>query len=308
MSLNTTHMPTQAFASQTQLFVISELIYAFGSPLRASSASSSCLPLLHRLHRGMQIRWPHCEHYMIIFAARISPAPLAVLTAIGIFLANQNDFWHTSDSLSFSRNWPAYFRNNQKTPTTHLFDYLTCPSKQSLPCRKITFCKEKSAILKHSECFWEWFQHAKQCFSANELTSLLKILCSMSVNITPRHTKQGGCMLLEGGSQTRLLSPYLSASSTLPSPRTFIKNTTWVMQFARLCPFPTTDLKMMSQSCVEEGKKCFSTIDFHMKFSQNTQVVKNLWKLIALSFYFFSSSCQQTFWFSSKWKSLQRIS
>jgi len=163
---------------------------------------------------------------MIIFAEHISPAPLAVLTAIGISLANPNDFWHTSDSLSFSRNWPAYFRNNQKAPTTHLFDYLTCPSKQSLPCRIMTFCKEESAILKSSECFWESFQQAKQCCSANELTSLLKILLCVSVKITPRHTKQGVCMLLGGGSQPRLLSQYPSASSTLPSPRTFIKNRT----------------------------------------------------------------------------------
>lgn len=163
-------MTTQA--SQTQLFVISMLINAFGSRLGASSASSPCLSLLYRLHKGTEIRWPHCERYMIIFAAHIRPAPLAVLTAIGISLANQNDFWHTSDSLSFSRNWPAYFRNNQKAPTTHLFDYLTCPSKQSLPCRIMTYWKEKSAVLKSSECFWESFQRAKQCCSANELTSL----------------------------------------------------------------------------------------------------------------------------------------
>lgn len=161
---------------------------------------------------------------MIVFAAHISWAPVAVLTAIGISLANQNDFWHTSDSLSFSRNWPAYFRNNQKAPTTHLFDYLTCPSKQSLPCRIMTFCKEESVILKSSECFWESFQQAKQCRSANELTSILKILLCMSVKIMPRHTKQGGCMLLVGGSQTRLLSHYPSASSPVPNPRSFIKN------------------------------------------------------------------------------------
>lgn len=229
--------------------------YAFWCQLGASFASSPCLSLLYGLHRGTKIRWPHCEHYMIIFAARISPAPPAVLTAIGISLANQNDFWHTSDSLSFSRNWPAYFRNNQKAPTTHLFDYLTCPSKQSLPCRIMTFCKEESAILKSSECFWESFQQAKQCCLANELSSVLKILLCMSVKITPRHTKQGGCMLLVGGSQPRLLSHYPSASSTLPSPRTFIKNGTWIMQFARLCPFPTTDSNIASYSCLEEGKK-----------------------------------------------------
>lgn len=163
---------------------------------------------------------------MIVSAAHISLAPLAVLTAIGISLANQNDFWHTSDSLSFSRNWPAYFRNNQKAPTTHLFDYLTCPSEQSLPCRIMTFCKEESAILKNSECFWESFRQAKQCCSANELTSLLKILLCMSLKIMPRHTKQGGCMLLVGGSQPRLPSHYPSASSALPNPRTFNKNRT----------------------------------------------------------------------------------
>lgn len=190
---------------------------------------------------------------MIVSAAHISLAPLAVLTAIGISLANQNDFWHTSDSLSFSRNWPAYFRNNQKAPTTHLFDYLTCPSEQSLPCRIMTFCKEESAILKNSECFWESFRQAKQCCSANELTSLLKILLCMSLKIMPRHTKQGGCMLLVGGSQPRLPSHYPSASSALPNPRTFNKNRTWIMQFARLCPFPTTiHSNVVSFSCLVE--------------------------------------------------------
>lgn len=250
--------------------------YGFGSYLRASSVSPH---LLYGLHRGTKIRWPHCEHYMIVSAAHISWAPVAVLTAIGISLTNQNDFWHTSDSLSFSRNWPAYFRNNQKAPTTHLFDYLTCPSKQSLPCRIMTFCKEESAILKSSECFWESFQQAKQCRSANELTSILKILLCMSVKIMPRHTKQGGCMLLVGGSQTRPLSHYPSASSPVPNPRTFIKNRTWIMQFARLWPFPTTGSNIVSYSCLEEGKKktttYFSLVRFHRRFSQTKQVVEN---------------------------------
>lgn len=237
------------------------LIYAFGSPLGASSASSPCLSLLYSLHKGTKIRWPHCERYMIIFAAHIRPAPLAVLTAIGISLANQNDFWHTSDSLSFSRNWPAYFRNNQKAPTTHLFDYLTCPSKQSLPCRIMTYWKEESAVLK-SRVLLGIISVCQTILFSQWTDITLKILRCMSVKIMPRHTKQGGCMFLVGGSQPRLLPLYPSASSALPNPRTFIKNRTWIMQLARSCPFPTTNLNTVLNSCLEEEKKCFSAIDF----------------------------------------------
>jgi len=119
----------------------------------------------------------------------------------------------------------------------------------------------------------------------------LKILRCMSVKITPRHTKQGGCMLLVGGSQPRLLPLYPSASSALPNPRTFIKNRTWIMQLARSCPFPSTNLNIVSNSCLEEEKKCFSAIDFHRKFSQNTQVaVKNLKKITVPGIYISSAS------------------
>lgn len=198
----------------------------------------------------------------------------------GISLANQNGFWHTSDSLSSSRNWPAYFRNNQKAPTTHLFDYLTCPSKQSLPCRIMTFHKEETAALKGRECFRESFQQAKQCCSANELTSLLKILLCVSVKWHPDTPNKGLCVP-GGGSRPRLRSHRPSASSLLPNPRAFIKNRAQVMQFAKPCPFPAPGSHTVPYSRLEGwGKTCFSPTGFHRKFSQNTQIaVENSQKI-----------------------------